>query len=432
MFFLNPSYLWALFGLAIPLAIHLWSKKEGKTIKIGSIKLLSEADSRQSSSIKLNELWLLFIRMLIFSLLVLILAEPQIKIQTPNTSITYLIEPSLINNDNIVKLIDSLESETPIRLLQKGFPELSTDIIENINYSVPNYWQLAKEMESLASDSIIVITNAFASGLKGQRPQVNKAVEWLILDLENSVNHVIEANKKEENIELRSLKSNSQGLSFTKDSLLINSNKLILNETKDSLKLNGNNNKDWLVIQTKQPKEILLFYDEKFINEATYIEAAFNAISKHVAHPITINKVKDTTNLIVTSFDCVVWLSKKPRINYSIKTLLYRPHDFAQSMITKGSSKNVFYLTKALDAENIIDEHLPEQLMMLLDLHPNLDKAIIQFDKSVVAKQELSLLNQNVKTDKTYSSILYISPWLWLFLALLLVLERVISNIRKQ
>jgi len=432
MFFLNPSYLWALFGLAIPLAIHLWSKKEGKTIKIGSIKLLSEADSRQSSSIKLNELWLLCIRMLIFSLLVLILAEPQIKRQTPNTPITYIIEPSLINNDLIVKLIDSLESETSLRLLQEGFPLLSTDVVENIKNKVPNYWQLVKEMESLASDSIIVITNAFASGLKGKRPKINKAIEWLILDPEKPVEQVIEASKKGEKVELLSLKSNSQHMSFTKDTIVQNSGKFIFNETKDSLKFNDNKNKDWLAIRTKQPIEILLFFDDKFANEATYIEAAFNAISKHVAQQITINKVQDIAGLNFSSYACVVWLSDKSDIKTSVKTLLYRPDDLAHHMITKGHTDEVFYLTKALHTENIIDEHLPEQLMMLLDLHPNLGKTIKQFDKSVVAKQELSIIDQNVKTDKTYSSILYISPWLWLFLALLLILERVIANIRKQ
>ena len=60
MTFLNPTYLWGLLGLAVPLAIHLWSKMEGKTIKIGSIQLLTEANPKQASSIHLNELFLLF------------------------------------------------------------------------------------------------------------------------------------------------------------------------------------------------------------------------------------------------------------------------------------------------------------------------------------------------------------------------------------
>jgi len=432
MFFLNPTYLWALFGLTIPIAIHLWSKKEGKTIKIGSIKLLSEADSRQSSSIKLNELWLLCIRMLIISFLVLILAEPQIKKQIPNGAITYLIEPSLINNDHILKLIDSLESENSLRLLQKGFPLLSTDFNENTEHRTPNYWQLAKDMETLASDSIIVITNAFSSGLKGKRPQVNTAIEWLIFDGEAPAKQFIEAFEKNDSIELRSLLSNSQGITFRRDRISLNSSKLIFNASKDSLKIEGNDHQNWTALQKRQPIDILLFYEDKFTKEAIYIEAAFNAISKHVSLPFAVKKTKDSTHVNSNSFDCIVWLSDKPNLKNSAKTLLYKIDHLASSMITKGSSKGVFYLTTALNTENIIGEHLPEQLLKLLELHPELDKTIKKYDQSIVSKQELNPIIKNDKTDKAYTSIYNISPWLWLFLALLLILERVIAFIRKQ
>ena len=43
MSFAHPLYLWTLLGLLVPIAIHLWSKKEAKTIKIGSVQLLSES-----------------------------------------------------------------------------------------------------------------------------------------------------------------------------------------------------------------------------------------------------------------------------------------------------------------------------------------------------------------------------------------------------
>jgi hypothetical protein len=52
MAFLNPLYLWALLGLAIPVAIHLWSRKEGRTIKVGSIKFLKGIGSQTSQQYK--------------------------------------------------------------------------------------------------------------------------------------------------------------------------------------------------------------------------------------------------------------------------------------------------------------------------------------------------------------------------------------------
>ena len=98
MFFLNPSFLWALLGLSVPVAIHLWSKKEGKTIKVGSLKFLQESDSQKSSSIKLNEFWLLLLRMLLITILVFILAAPRLHYKSENSPITYLVEKSLFSS----------------------------------------------------------------------------------------------------------------------------------------------------------------------------------------------------------------------------------------------------------------------------------------------------------------------------------------------
>src|SRR5690606_33162258 len=96
MVFLNPMYLWALTGLAVPLAIHFWSRKEGKTIKVGSIQFLKESDPKQASSVKLNEIWLLILRMLVITILVLIIARPVLKGENSRTALTYLIDPSLL------------------------------------------------------------------------------------------------------------------------------------------------------------------------------------------------------------------------------------------------------------------------------------------------------------------------------------------------
>ncbi|HSJ11124.1 MAG TPA: BatA domain-containing protein, partial [Gillisia sp.] len=117
MIFLNPAYLWALLGLAVPVAIHLWSRKEGRTIKIGSIELLREKDPKRSSSISPNEFWLLLLRKLAITLLVFILAEPRLTAKTENSPITYLVEPALLSQEDISAILDTLDPEA-VRLLQ--------------------------------------------------------------------------------------------------------------------------------------------------------------------------------------------------------------------------------------------------------------------------------------------------------------------------
>ena len=42
MSFLQPSYLWALLAIAIPIAIHLWSRKKVRTIRVGSTQYITE------------------------------------------------------------------------------------------------------------------------------------------------------------------------------------------------------------------------------------------------------------------------------------------------------------------------------------------------------------------------------------------------------
>src|SRR6187549_1844600 len=74
MQFLNPTWLWGLTGLLIPLAIHLLSRKEGKVIRVGSIRHLEETSTRQFKSIKLNEFVLLILRSLLILFIVLFLA----------------------------------------------------------------------------------------------------------------------------------------------------------------------------------------------------------------------------------------------------------------------------------------------------------------------------------------------------------------------
>ncbi len=429
MFFLNLPYLWALLGLLVPIAIHLWSKKEGKTIKIGSIQLLSEADSRQNSSIKLNELLLLLMRLLLITLVVLIMAEPQIKRDFENTKLTYLVEPSLNKNKTIATFLDTIKTEASFRLLQKGFPEFNLDDIPSSSETVPNYWQLAQEMDDLHSDSIIVFTNGFLKGLKGKRPEINANVEWIVLDEGETAEKIIKATKKDEEIELLSLVSNSQSLSYKKNMVSDKSNAIELNEASDSIKIDNK----WRALEAATPLKILIFNDASFSKEARYIDAAFKAISKYINRPVEIRALNNnSTNLDTANFDCVVWLSKQESIEVSGKLLVFKPDIFASSLIVEGATNNVFYLTKALDSEIIIDEHLPEQLIKVLDLNSNLSNTILENDKRIIAKQELQPIYNATETQKNYASVSNISNWLWMLIAGLLGLERIVANYRKQ
>ncbi|WGQ10375.1 BatA domain-containing protein [Pedobacter gandavensis] len=79
MHLLYPIGLIALAGLLIPLIIHLWKLKQGKTLRIGSIALLGASSPFTSRSYQITDWLLLFLRILLIVLLAFLLSEPYLK-----------------------------------------------------------------------------------------------------------------------------------------------------------------------------------------------------------------------------------------------------------------------------------------------------------------------------------------------------------------
>ena len=75
MSFLNPIALWALLGICIPVIIHFWNGKQGKTIAWAAMGFLDEVDKRVSKGLKFENWLVLLLRVLIISLLVLLLSQ---------------------------------------------------------------------------------------------------------------------------------------------------------------------------------------------------------------------------------------------------------------------------------------------------------------------------------------------------------------------
>jgi len=417
MFFFNPTYLWALLGLLIPIAIHLWSKKEGKTIKVGSIELLRESDSKQTSSIKPNELWLLILRMFIIILVTMVLAEPQLKMKSENAAITYLIEPSLLKDEKASSILNSIDDANSIRLLKSKFPNLDDIDFEDISGETPNYWQLTKDMQGIASDSIVVYTKGLAKGFKGMRPSINKNIEWIVIDTDESVEKIpIKATKIDNEIELLSMMSTNQRTLFEKE--LIKESDYIQSD---------------LEVINESSAKILLYYENGFNDDSKYIEASLIAASKHINRTFDITKSQDTNDSDFETYDLVIWLSENNSAPKNAKKLLeYKTDNLNNLLIEESSTKHHFYLTTHLNTENSINNYLPEQLLNILDINADLKKIIQENDKRTFSKAELlpTFSTTNVKAKN--ANYLSISIWLWLILGIALLGERFLASLRKQ
>ena len=81
MGFLNPILLLGVLAAAIPLLIHLWSRRQAKRVDFSSLMFLLVAHRQNVRRIQLKNLLILFLRVAIIALIALALARPLLKSQ---------------------------------------------------------------------------------------------------------------------------------------------------------------------------------------------------------------------------------------------------------------------------------------------------------------------------------------------------------------
>jgi len=80
MKFVNPSFLFALFTIAIPIIIHLFNFRRYKTVYFTNVKFLKEVQLETQSQSRLKHLLVLLARILAISVLVFAFAQPYIPV----------------------------------------------------------------------------------------------------------------------------------------------------------------------------------------------------------------------------------------------------------------------------------------------------------------------------------------------------------------
>jgi hypothetical protein len=123
MSFLYPFYLWALAGISLPLLIHLFGKKKGKTINFPTLRFLKLAQSKTGRIRKLEEILILLLRALLLTLLLITLAGPVLK------NIPLFLEEQLI-----VFIIDDSFSMNSTENGKSSFDTLKDLAIETIGF----------------------------------------------------------------------------------------------------------------------------------------------------------------------------------------------------------------------------------------------------------------------------------------------------------
>ncbi|RXG27759.1 BatA domain-containing protein [Leeuwenhoekiella palythoae] len=410
MFFANPMYLWALLGLAVPVAIHLWSKDEGRTIKVGSIANLRESENAQTRTLQLNEWLLLLLRLLVIALLVVILAEPFVKTTTKNQDLVYLVEPELLKIDTFKTSIDSLAESKTVKLFLEDFPEYNA--ADSVKTVAANYWQLAQDFEMLKADSLVVFSQSLVRGFKGKRPEITENVNWVTIDSIQTVEGIVALTQLQDSVEVLEVKSTKEQLRFKKS---VREAAAVQNLETD------------LEIEFLDTLQVYAFAEDSLQTNLKFLKTGFEALSTYLKRPITVTEI---TQNETQQEGILIWISLSDTPEFTGTLLKYQPDAFDSDLIAQNGTH--FSLTLNLTRKNVVEQHLAEQLLPLLNLYPELEKAVQKYDRRVLADAFATPLRTAKDQELNHASSIPLTHWFWLALLIALIVERLLSRIRKQ
>ena len=203
MLFLQPFWLLSLLGLAVPVAIHLWNRKRGRRIRVGSIALLRETQSRRMSHLRLTETGLLLLRCLVLALLGLGLAGPRwygLEKEPPRAWVLVspaLREPLRDTTSLVRRTLDSLTGpDRELRWFAEGFPIVSPKESFGEAPEAPedDYWGLLRAADARlpGGTSVYLLTGERLAALRGERPAVGLDLKWLTFPMGDSVHRTVQ------------------------------------------------------------------------------------------------------------------------------------------------------------------------------------------------------------------------------------------------
>ncbi|OOG72828.1 BatA domain-containing protein [Algoriphagus sp. A40] len=124
MDWIQPSLFWGLLGISIPLAIHLWNGKKGKVIAWAAMAWLQPQESQSSRSLKLDQILLLLLRILLWTLLVLFAVGIWWKNldKTADETVHLIIPDEQVASEFRFELDQALENGESVFWLAEGLP----------------------------------------------------------------------------------------------------------------------------------------------------------------------------------------------------------------------------------------------------------------------------------------------------------------------
>jgi hypothetical protein len=403
MQFAQPILLWALAGLSIPIGIHLLSRKEGKVIKMGSLRFLQETSTQQFKGIKLNEILLLIVRSVLIILFVFMISGLQWKEVNKRWLV---VETGLEKNASAKTILDSLGKKGfEIHWLQRNFPQQRSDLNNNFT----GFWEAASSLRQQELLQAVVLSSSRIEDFKGAREMMDDHIQWITLPTEPT-NFVAQAFQTPNQLLIRQGHSEAEYTRF---------------ETVRSKVPVA----DSIEIAPLPTIKVALVTDVKYQQEKLIIKAALSAIESTL--PVTISIAELTSEKVSDTINWVFWLSeKKVELTDSVNYVIYQPQ--ASSKLIEQIERNKWAICKPMTLDVARKNNLTIQLASLLIDEKSSWNKIAHYDRRVLS-DTLLMHGTSSTDDNTATSIAPpVNKWLLITFLLVLFFERSIAYQRNQ
>jgi hypothetical protein len=195
--FTNPSALLALLGLLVPLAIHLWNRRPGREVAVGSLRWLAAGANRRLRNLRLEQVGLLLLRATLLAALAGALAGPQWRQPQSTGRGQVLVSPELADGSRLAAVRPTLDSLRrrgyALRWLAAGLPaitpaEWQADSLGRRKPVAANtlldnsYWtRIQQAADTFAGQPLYAVTPAALRGLGGAHPALPANLTWQTL-----------------------------------------------------------------------------------------------------------------------------------------------------------------------------------------------------------------------------------------------------------
>jgi len=190
----NPSALLALLGLLVPLAIHLWNRRPGREVAVGSLRWLAAGANRRLRNLRLEQVWLLLLRAALLAVLAGALAGPQWRQPRAAGRGQVLVSPALADGRRLAAVRPALDSLRrrgyALRWLAAGLPAITpaewhadslgrpAGLASLLNSDNLYFARMQQAADSFPGQPLYAVTPAALRGFLGPHPALPAGLTW--------------------------------------------------------------------------------------------------------------------------------------------------------------------------------------------------------------------------------------------------------------